>query len=80
VIERDGAGHVEVIDNGPGIPTVAQQAVFEPFRRLEAKHPGIGLGLATVKKIVEAYRGKVGLVSTVGQGSAFWFELPKAAA
>jgi signal transduction histidine kinase len=38
--------------------------------------PGIGLGLATVKKLVDAYKGRVGVVSTEGCGSIFWFEIP----
>ena len=79
VAERDGRGHVEVTDNGPGFPANAQNTVFQPFRRLDHRHPGIGLGLATVKKIIEAYHGRVGLRSTPGEGSSFWFELPKAA-
>ncbi len=70
---------VEVEDNGPGLPPGADQRVFEPFRRLtQSAKPGIGLGLATVKKIVEAYRGRIGLDSKLGRGSTFWFELPRA--
>jgi signal transduction histidine kinase len=75
---RDGAGHVEIEDNGPGVPSGTEQTIFEPFRRLDTVRPGIGLGLATVKKIIEAYHGRVGVRSTPGQGSSFWFELPKA--
>jgi signal transduction histidine kinase len=69
---------VEVRDNGPGLPPGSEDVAFEPFRRLgDTKQPGIGLGLATVKKIVESYGGKVGVHSRVGEGSSFWFELPK---
>ncbi len=79
VDERNATAHVEVADNGPGIPAGLEEIVFEPFRRLADLKPGIGLGLATVKKIVEAYHGRVGLRSTHGHGCTFWFELPKAA-
>jgi signal transduction histidine kinase len=78
---REGGDYarVEVEDNGPGLPPGTEQMVFEPFRRLAgSKAPGIGLGLATVKKIVEAYRGRVGVDSHPGRGSIFWFEMPKA--
>jgi signal transduction histidine kinase len=70
---------IEVEDTGPGLPPGSERIIFEPFRRLtNTNQPGIGLGLATVKKIVEAYKGRVGVVSTWGCGSTFWFEIPKA--
>jgi signal transduction histidine kinase len=79
VEDLEAVVRVEVEDNGPGLPPGAEKIVFEPFRRAtDTKQPGIGLGLATVKKIVEAYRGRVGVDSTLGKGASFWFELPKA--
>jgi len=78
---RDEMTRIEVQDTGPGLPPGAERIIFEPFRRLaESDQPGIGLGLATVKKIVEAYRGSVGVVSNRGCGSTFWFEMPNAPA
>jgi signal transduction histidine kinase len=72
---------VEVQDNGPGLPPDAENRVFEAFRRFTSTNtPGIGLGLATVKKIVEAYRGRVGVRSVPDEGCTFWFELPEARA
>jgi len=63
---------IEVDDNGPGLPRGAETLVFEPFRRLSGtKQPGIGLGLATVKKIIEAYGGRVGVSSVAGEGCIF---------
>jgi len=79
VSEEALAVRVEVEDNGPGIPSEAAESIFKPFQRLEGtRQPGIGLGLATVKKLVEAYRGQLGVHSRTGKGSVFWFELPKA--
>jgi signal transduction histidine kinase len=81
VAERGDFVRVEVEDNGPGIPPGSQEQVFEPFRRLGGTtQPGVGLGLATVKKIVETCGGRVGVGSQLGKGSVFWFELRKAAA
>lgn len=81
VAERGELVRVEVEDNGPGVPSGSQEQVFEPFRRLTGTtQPGVGLGLATVKKIVETCGGHVGVASQLGNGSVFWFELPKLAA
>lgn len=80
VSEEAQMAHVEVEDNGPGIPREAEQRIFEPFRRLNTtRQSGFGLGLATVKKIVEAYHGRLGVSSRPTKGSVFWFELPKVA-
>jgi signal transduction histidine kinase len=80
VLDHGGVARIEVEDTGPGLPPDAEQRVFEPFQRLSGLKPGIGLGLATVKKIVEAYGGRVGVRSSLGKGSTFWFELPVAPA
>jgi signal transduction histidine kinase len=72
---------VEVEDNGPGIPDEDRERIFEPFARSATQQAGIGLGLATVRRIVEAYGGRVGVDAVpAGHGSSFWFELPRAAA
>jgi signal transduction histidine kinase len=76
VSRRARLARIEVEDNGPGLPPGAEERVFEPFRRLPSKQPGTGLGLATVKRIVEAYQGRVGVVARPGLGSTFWVELP----
>lgn len=73
-----------VRDTGPGIAHDKQNEVFEAFRQVDASHArlygGAGLGLAIVRKLVDAMHGRIGLVSKPGEGAAFWIELPFAAA
>lgn len=68
---------INVQDNGIGIAPENQPHLFTPFRQLHGmeEYPGIGLGLATVRKVVELMGGRVGLQSSLGQGSTFWIEL-----
>jgi signal transduction histidine kinase len=71
--------HFEVSDTGPGLPAELGEHVFEPYvRGRHSKQPGIGLGLATVRKMVEAHGGRIGVDSRPGRGTRFWFELPRA--
>jgi signal transduction histidine kinase len=77
--DRGERWRIVVRDTGPGIPESKRDVLFEPYVRGESGEPGIGLGLATVKRLAEAHRGSVGVESEPGAGSAFWFELPKAA-
>jgi signal transduction histidine kinase len=64
-----------VADTGPGIPPEEQSRIFDPFEQLEKvrhKHtPGVGLGLALVKRLVGSLGGSVELSSQVGTGSRF---------
>jgi signal transduction histidine kinase len=77
--DRGETVRVEVADTGPGVPPSVASHVFEPYvRAAGTKQSGIGLGLATVKRLAEAHGGRVGLDSTPGHGATFWFELPKA--
>jgi signal transduction histidine kinase len=79
IIDGKDVVRVEVDDTGPGIPLEAQKEIFYPYvRGRGATQPGLGLGLATVRRIVEAHGGVVGVRSVVGVGSCFWFELPRA--
>jgi signal transduction histidine kinase len=73
---------VEVEDTGPGLPPGAEERVFEPYVRGASARTqaGIGLGLATVKRLVEGHGGRVGVRSVPGKGCTFWFELPRARA
>ena len=77
--ERLDRVRFEVEDTGPGLPAGGEKVVFEPFVRLSASSVGgIGLGLATVKRLTEAHGGRVGVDSVPGRGSRFWFEIPHA--
>ena len=70
---------IEIRDTGPGVAPELQGRMFEPFVR--GPHEGIagsGLGLATVKRLVESHGGHVGVESNVGMGTLVWVELPLA--
>ncbi len=78
---RDAGDHVafEVEDTGPGVDPTVADTIFMPYVRGQGvTQPGLGLGLATVKRFCEAYGGTVGFQTTPGQGSVFRFTLPKA--
>lgn len=66
-------GVLEVSDNGPGIPPEEKDKIFEPFYQLEkyftGNVPGVGLGLALVKRLAELNKNKVGVQSIMGQGT-----------
>lgn len=71
---------VTVADNGFGIALSDQNKIFNRFYRGSASKtdiPGIGLGLAYVKLLVEAHGGDVSVVSSVGHGSKFTIKLPQ---
>jgi signal transduction histidine kinase len=68
---------IEVEDTGPGLSQENMKNLFEPYiRGSNANVPGLGLGLATVHRLVRAHGGVVGVNSRPGRGSLFWFELP----
>lgn len=68
-----------VQDNGAGLTPEEQGRLFTMFTRLDAIHAkGHGLGLSIVRRIVEKLGGDVGVESTPGAGSRFWFALPAA--
>lgn len=69
---------VEVKDTGAGIDASDQERLFQAFSQLDSglDHAGTGLGLSIAKTIVERMGGRIGVTSTVNQGSLFWFEVP----
>jgi signal transduction histidine kinase len=79
---RPGRVWVSVADFGPGIPAEEHERIFERFYRVETglRHdvPGSGIGLALVKHVVDAHRGRVDVTSEPGRGSTFTVELPAA--
>jgi len=80
VAKDEGYLRVSVEDSGPGIPPEDQARVFRLFvtqgKRTAEKGMGAGLGLPISKRFVELHGGEMGVESTVGVGSRFWFTLP----
>jgi two-component system sensor histidine kinase KdpD len=78
---RDTNSHVEVSvrDHGPGVPEARQAAIFDMFVRgtRESSTPGIGLGLAISRAIVESHGGTISVRNEPSGGACFRFTLPK---
>jgi signal transduction histidine kinase len=71
---------ISIIDTGIGIPKEKLDEIFEPFHQLDGsatrRYSGTGLGLAMVRRIIEAHGSQVKVRSVLGQGSCFEFSLP----
>lgn len=69
-----------VVDSGIGIPKDKLETIFDKFSQADSsttrKYGGTGLGLAISKKIVHVLLGELGVRSTIGLGSTFWFSIP----
>ncbi len=77
VRQEGGLMHFEVVDEGPGIEPDDIPKLFRRFSQVGGGSAGgLGLGLSTCKAIVEAHGGRVGVETTPGAGSRFWFALP----
>jgi signal transduction histidine kinase len=80
---RDNGKFVEfsVEDSGLGISPTEQEKIFQPFTQLDstyAKKPeGTGLGLSLCRKIVELHGGNIRVRSETGNGSFFYFTIPR---
>ena len=75
-----GGVRVSVEDDGPGIPPEERGRIFQKFYQIEdsftGQVEGAGLGLALVRRIVEAHGGSAGVESELGKGSVFFITLP----
>lgn len=67
----------EVTDEGGGLPSGQEQAVFEPFQTGSPGTGGTGLGLSIVRGIARAHGGESGVVNRPGRGATFWIRIPR---
>lgn len=80
IVRENGTHEYILEDNGVGFDMRYAEKLFKPFRRLHSaeQFPGIGLGLATVARIIRRYGGQIWAESRPGEGAAFHFTLPAA--
>lgn len=76
---RDGARYLCVADNGAGFEMAYANRLFQPFQRLhrQDEFPGLGIGLATVQRIVHRHGGTIEGRGEPGKGAVFCFSLPR---
>ncbi len=83
LVSRDAGLHrirLEVSDTGAGIKAEDTERMFDAFAQADAsttrRYGGTGLGLAISERLIEAMGGHIGVISDLGAGSMFWFEVP----
>ena len=76
--QQDHSAHLRITDTGPGIAAPLVERIFEPYRRGDHAHgtPGVGLGLAICREIVERHGGEIWVESEVARGSTFHVAMP----
>jgi signal transduction histidine kinase len=76
-VDRDGETVYFVGDDGPGFDMAEVESLFTPFQRLSgaAEYEGVGVGLATVKWVVDAHGGRIWAEAAVDEGARFYFTL-----
>lgn len=74
----DDAGRLcfYVCDNGKGVPVAERDQIFEPFKQLNPRSAGVGLGLAISQHIITFMRGEIAVADAPGGGACFTFSLP----
>jgi signal transduction histidine kinase len=81
VTEQETDVLVAITDEGIGVPKDKQQKIFERFYQIDGssrrRFGGTGIGLAIVKRIIDAHNGQIWVESEIDQGSAFYFALPR---
>jgi len=75
--DADASVRLEVIDNGPGVPSEDESKLFQPFFTTKPVGEGTGLGLSVSHGIIESYGGTVGYRRNDAGGATFFFDLPR---
>jgi signal transduction histidine kinase len=76
-LKDDNTVLIRIADNGPGMTAQVQQQIFDPFFTTKSVGQGTGLGLSiSYQIIVDKHGGQLKCVSTPGEGTEFWMELP----